>query len=116
MSEAAESHATRGSDASQPVAPARVAWSRTRRLVALMVVAAVALVGLTIVAAHAGPNAVDLQATLWLQRMTFPPFATLMYWVSWVGFSPQNLVLPVVVACGFASRGYRVEAIWVLCT
>src|SRR5690242_14323365 len=103
-------------EASRPVARARVAWSRTRLLAVIMVLAAAALVGLTVVARQAGQDAIDLQATLWLQRITFRPFAALMYWVSWVGFSPQNLALPVIVAGAFALRGFRVEAIWLLGT
>jgi membrane-associated phospholipid phosphatase len=103
-------------DPARPVAPARVARSRARQLVAVMALAALMLVGLTLVAAQAGPDAVDVQATLWLQRITFAPFAVLMYWVSWMGFSPQNLALPVVVAAAFAVRGYRIEALWVLGT
>ena len=82
----------------------------------MMTLAALALVGLTFVAAQANPDAIDLQATLWLQRITFRPFAALMYWVSWAGFSPQNVALPVVVAGIFALRGYRIEALWLLGT
>ncbi len=108
--------ASRRAGAAQPVVPARIAWPRTRRLVAVMVLAALVLAGLTVVARQAGPDAVDLRATLWLQQITFPPFAALMYWVSWVGFSPQNLALPVVVAGAFAVRGYRLEAFWLLGT
>jgi membrane-associated phospholipid phosphatase len=103
-------------ETTRPVATSRIAWSRTRQLVVVMVLAGAALGVLTIIASQAGPDAVDLQATLWLQRITFPPFASLMYWVSWMGFRPQNLALPVVVAGCFALAGYRVEAIWVLGT
>ena len=102
--------------ASQPVAPAGLAWARTRHLVAIMLLAALALAGLALVASQAGPDAVDLQATLWLQQLTAPPFAALMDWVSWPGFSPQNVALPIVVAAAFAVRGYRLEGVWVLGT
>jgi hypothetical protein len=74
------------------------------------------LIGLAIVASQPGPNVIDLQATLELQRLTFPPFATLMFWVSWPGYFPQSLALPIVVAAVFLVRGYRIEAIWVLGT
>src|SRR5690349_14161824 len=100
-----------GQQEAQTVAPGRVAWSRTRHLLATLLVAALALACLTLVALRAGPDAVDVQPTVWLQQITFSPFAALMYWVSWPGFSPQNLALPLVVASGFMVRGYRVEAL-----
>jgi membrane-associated phospholipid phosphatase len=97
------------------VSPAVVAW-RTRHLVGIMLAAGLILLGLTYLAEQSGPNAVDLTATLWLQGFTAPWFATLMYVVSWPGFSPQSIVLPLVVAARFALRGLWVEALWLLGT
>jgi undecaprenyl-diphosphatase len=37
-----------------------------------------------------------------------------MYWVSWFGYSPQNLIMPVILAGPFAIRRLYVEAVWVL--
>jgi undecaprenyl-diphosphatase len=37
-----------------------------------------------------------------------------MYSASWFGFSPQNLLMPLVVAAVFALRGFRIEALWVI--
>jgi membrane-associated phospholipid phosphatase len=101
---------------SEPIAsPAVVAW-RTRHLVGIMLAAGLLLLGLTFLAEQSGPNAVDLGATLWLQQFTAPWFATLMYVVSWPGFPPQSLLLPVVVAAPFAVRGLWIEALWLLGT
>ena len=93
--------------------PGVVAW-RTRHLVALMLVAGLILVGLTLVASQADPNAIDLGATRWIQQIKNPAFAALMYWVSWFGYSPQNLVMPLVLAAPFAARRLFMEAVWVL--
>jgi undecaprenyl-diphosphatase len=97
-------------------APTGVVLWRTRQLVAILLVAGVVLVGLTLVASQAGPNAIDLEATLWLQSITLPGFAALMYAVSWVGYAPQSWVMPLVVAGAFAVRGLRMEALWILGT
>jgi membrane-associated phospholipid phosphatase len=100
----------------EPIAsPGVVAW-RTRRLVGIMLSAGVVLLGLTFLAEQSGPNAVDLTATLWLQNIKAPWFATLMYVVSWFGFAPESWVLPFVVAAPFLARGMWVEALWVLGT
>jgi undecaprenyl-diphosphatase len=93
--------------------PWLVAW-RTRHLVGTMLAAAVVLVGLTLIAMQADPNAVDLGATRWIQQVKNPAFQGLMYWVSWVGYSPQNLILPLVLAAPFAIRRLYIEAVWVL--
>jgi membrane-associated phospholipid phosphatase len=93
--------------------PAVSAW-RTRHLVAIMLVALLLLAVLTLVASQANPNAVDLGATRWIQQIKDSRFAALMYWVSWFGYSPQNLVMPLVLAVPFAVRGLWVEALWVL--
>src|SRR5438067_10302497 len=95
--------------------PGVVAW-RTRRLVAIMLVAGLILVGLTFVASQANPNAIDIEATRWIQQFRNPAFAALMYSVSWVGFAPQSWVMPVAVAAPFALRGLWVEALWLLGT
>jgi membrane-associated phospholipid phosphatase len=100
----------------EPIAsPSVVAW-RTRHLVGIMLVAGLILVGLTYLAEQSGPNAVDLTATLSIQKLDAPWFATLMYLVSWPGFPPQSWALPLVVAAPFALRGLWVEALWLLGT
>ena len=93
--------------------PGLVAW-RTRHLVALMLVSGLILVGLTLVASQADPNAIDLGATRWIQQIKNPAFAALMYWVSWFGYAPQNLIMPLVLAAPFAVRRLWTEALWVL--
>src|SRR5882672_8743079 len=93
--------------------PGLVAW-RTRHLVALLLGSGLLLVGLTLVAIQADPNAVDLSAPRWIQQITNPAFAALMFWVSWIGYTPQNLILPLILAATFAVRRLWVEALWVL--
>jgi membrane-associated phospholipid phosphatase len=93
--------------------PATSAW-RTRHLVGIMLVALLVLVGLTLVASQSDPDALDLGATRWIQQLRDPWFAALMYWVSWFGYPPQNLILPLVVAAPFAVRRLWVEALWVI--
>src|SRR5512146_1743141 len=39
----------------------------------------------------------DLQITLAIQTIANPIFAQLMNWISWPGFPPQTLIIPVVV-------------------
>jgi membrane-associated phospholipid phosphatase len=103
-------------DAEPTVAsPGVVAW-RARRVVAFLLVLSIGLVGLTIVARQADPNAIDLGATRWIQQFQNPAFATLMTWVSWAGFAPQAWVMPVFVAAPFAARGLWIEALWILAT
>jgi undecaprenyl-diphosphatase len=84
--------------------------------VAILLVAGAVLAGLTLVASQTGPNAIDLQATLWVQSIDLPGFAALMYIVSWFGYAPQAWVMPLVVAGLFALRGLRAEALWILGT
>jgi undecaprenyl-diphosphatase len=84
--------------------------------VAGLVAAGLVLVGLTVVASRADPNAIDLGATRWLQQFQNPLFATLMVWVSWPGFAPQTWAMPILVAAPFAMYGLWPEALWVLST
>ena len=93
--------------------PAVVVW-RTRHLLAFVFGAAVLLVGLTLVASEANPNAVDLTATHWIQQFDNPAFAAFMVLVSWFGFAPQGWVMPLVIAAPFAARRLWLEALWVL--
>jgi undecaprenyl-diphosphatase len=95
--------------------PGVVAW-RARHLVGLSLVSALILVGLTLVASQANPNAIDLGATLWIQQFHNPTFAALMFGVSWFGFAPQTWIVPLVVAAPFAVRRLWAEALWMLGT
>ncbi|HEY1298548.1 MAG TPA: phosphatase PAP2 family protein [Chloroflexota bacterium] len=83
---------------------------------AILLLLGLFLAGLTVVASQANPNGIDLGATRWLQQFQAPPFAALMFWVSWPGFAPQTWVLPFLVAAPFALRRLWVEALWVLAT
>jgi undecaprenyl-diphosphatase len=97
-----------------PVSPPGVVVWRTRQLLAAVVGAAIVLAGLTLVAAQANPNAIDLGATHWIQQFDHPAFAALMVLVSWFGFAPQGWLMPLVLAAPFAVRRLWLEALWVL--
>jgi membrane-associated phospholipid phosphatase len=97
-----------------PIASAGVVAWRTRQLVGFTLAAGLVLIGLTLVASEADPNIVDLAATRWLQQFNSPWFAALMAAVSWLGFSPQNLIMPLALAAPFAARRLWVEALWIL--
>jgi undecaprenyl-diphosphatase len=76
--------------------------------------AVVVLVVLTLIAGQADPNVVDLAATRALQRIDNPLFAQFMFAVSWIGFGPQNQVMPLVLAGLFAARRLWIEALWIV--
>ena len=56
--------------------------------------------------------AADLAITLRLQRRRAPWLSRLMAAVSWPGFSPQSLVLPLGLGIGFWSFGRPIEAVF----
>jgi len=59
--------------------------------------------------------AADLAITLRLQRRRAPWLSQLMAIVSWPGFPPQSLVLPLGLGLGFWSFGRPIEAIFQCC-
>ncbi|HEY3475046.1 MAG TPA: phosphatase PAP2 family protein [Anaerolineales bacterium] len=56
----------------------------------------------------------DLQITRGLQQINSPLFAVVMEWISWPGFLPQNIIIPVVLAGLLYSFGLRWEAVTAL--
>jgi undecaprenyl-diphosphatase len=56
----------------------------------------------------------DLQITRALQGIDSPLFAVVMEWISWPGFLPQTVIIPVVVAGLLYASGLRWEAITAL--
>jgi membrane-associated phospholipid phosphatase len=99
-----------------PLASTRLAIWRTRHLLGMMLICCLVFVALAIVAGEADPNTIDLSATRWLQQAAPRWFGVLMNWVSWFGYSPQNVIMPVVVAGAVFLRGLHWEAVWVLGT
>jgi undecaprenyl-diphosphatase len=59
--------------------------------------------------------AADLAITLRLQRRRAPWFSRLMALVSWPGFTPQSLALPLGLSLGFWYAGRPIEAIFQCC-
>jgi membrane-associated phospholipid phosphatase len=90
-----------------------IRW-RARHVVGTLLVAGLALAGLTVIAIQADPGALDLGATRWLQQFQNPAFAALMTAASWFGFAPQNRLLAVVLALPFAARRMWLEAAWIV--
>jgi membrane-associated phospholipid phosphatase len=91
--------------------PAR-ARRRAAFLLAPTIAAALVLALLTIVARQAAPMAVDVTVTLWLQSWREPWLTPLMYAISWPGFGPQAVLLPLLVALPLVWLGLRREALW----
>lgn len=56
----------------------------------------------------------DLQITLAIQTIANPIFAQLMNWISWPGFPPQTLIIPVVVVVFLYGVGLHWEAVGAL--
>jgi membrane-associated phospholipid phosphatase len=102
-------------DAAPPPTSRLAVW-RTRHLLGGMLLLSVLLVALAFVAGEANPNAIDLGATRWLQQVSPPWFGVLMAWVSWFGFAPQNVGMPIAVAAAGWLRGFRREAVWIVGT
>ncbi len=55
--------------------------------------------------------AIDVQITTALQTITTPFFSTLMVWVSWLGYGPQNAIIVLVIVLAFYMSGLHWEAI-----
>ena len=56
----------------------------------------------------------DLQITGGLQEINSPLFAAVMEWISWPGFLPQSVIIPLVVAGLLYYLGLRWEAVTAL--
>ncbi len=54
---------------------------------------------------------IDLQVTLSIQTITNPAFAQIMNLISWPGFTPQTLVIPVFIVAFLYILGLRWEAV-----
>jgi membrane-associated phospholipid phosphatase len=55
--------------------------------------------------------AIDLQITRGIQTINFPPFAWLMNLISWPGFSPQSIIITVLVIVLIYAFGLQWEAV-----
>lgn len=58
--------------------------------------------------------AVDIQITKALQAVQLPIFPAAMQWISWPGFLPQSILIPVLVALLLFRMGLRWEAVTAL--
>src|SRR5512141_3326674 len=77
----------------------------------LFQIALIAVIGafttLTILVKTTPSFPIDLQITRALQSITWPPFAALMDFISWPGFSPQSFIIPLVIAAAFYWFGFQ---------
>lgn len=69
---------------------------------------------LTLIVSSSPLLALDIQITRALQSVSSPFFAATMCWVSWAGFMPQSIVIPVLVAPVLFRLGLRWEAVTAL--
>lgn len=53
---------------------------------------------------------IDLKVTLALQSINLPFFSQLMTFISWVGFTPQSILSPLIIIVFVYLLGYRWEA------
>src|SRR6185295_11152156 len=58
--------------------------------------------------------AIDLQITTAIQAINFPLFTLLMSLISWPGFSPQSVIITVLIILLIYSLGLQWEAVMAL--
>jgi len=96
--------------AAPAIVPPRVAKARSRGFLIVALVAFVGFIALML-SIRANPRRErDVVATLWVQRLTHPLLTRAMVVVSWFGFRPQSLVLPVTAVTGTWLVGLRRES------
>jgi membrane-associated phospholipid phosphatase len=95
-------------------APAPVRRYRAVLFRGTLVVVAVAFAVLTVLVKSIPSFAIDVQITLALQAMTFPPFALLMRLVSWPGYTPQSTIIAGTIILLILGLGLRWEALMAL--
>lgn len=81
----------------QEVSRHRRSFIRGRALVSLGVILLVIFALVTGLVLFLDPLVLDVPITRELQEIDFPPFNALMLGVSWLGFSPQNFIWPMLV-------------------
>jgi membrane-associated phospholipid phosphatase len=94
----------------QAIVPPRVARSRSQGFLITALIAFAAFLAL-MVSVRANPRRErDVVATLRVQRLTHPLLTRAMRLVSWFGFRPQALLLPITAITGTWLVGLRREA------
>jgi membrane-associated phospholipid phosphatase len=69
---------------------------------------------LTLIVSSTPLLALDIQITRALQSGSSPYFAATMNWISWPGFMPQSIIIPVLVALVLFRLGLHWEAVTAL--
>src|SRR5512142_64188 len=92
-------------------APPRTRRYRTILFQGSMIAISSAFAILTLLAKSTPFFPLDLQITRGIQTITNPVFAQLMNWISWPGFTPQTLVIPVVIVAFLWGLGLHWESV-----
>jgi undecaprenyl-diphosphatase len=95
-------------------APAHVRHYRAVLFRVALVIIAAAFAVLTYLVKTMPTFSIDLQITRAVQSINFPPFATLMTLVSWPGFSPQSIIITVLIILLILGFGLHWEAFMAL--
>ncbi len=73
-----------------------------------------AFAGLTLLVTSTPSLEIDLQISKAVQRLTLPPFASLMNMVSWPGFNPQVVIIAALIILVLVGLELRWEAVMAL--
>jgi undecaprenyl-diphosphatase len=95
-------------------APAPVRRYRTLLFQGALILVAIAFAVLTFLVKTMPSFAIDLQITRAIQLINFPAFGILMNAVSWVGFSPQVVIITALTILLIYGRGMQWEAVMAL--
>ena len=76
-----------------------------------LILAVIVFAYLTVLVSTTPSFAIDLQITRAIQSIDSPLFAGMMRLVSWPGFLPQSIVIPVLIALVFSLSGLKWEAV-----
>ena len=96
------------------IAPKPTRKLRARVFQVYVLLAAVLFVALAVTARVFGYFPIDLTITLAVQRYHGAAFASVMHWVSWIGFMPQVIAICGAGVIGLFLLGMRWEAVALL--
>jgi membrane-associated phospholipid phosphatase len=97
--------------AKSEMAPARVQWYRSVVFRVTFVSIIVAFATLAFLARTTPSFAIDLQITRAIQSIDFPFFAGFMRLISWAGFSPQSVLITLLIGFTFYIYGFKWESL-----
>ncbi|MHB9035007.1 MAG: phosphatase PAP2 family protein [Anaerolineae bacterium] len=92
-------------------APAPVRRHRRQIFRFALVFVILAFAGLTFLVKTIPSFAIDIEIIKAIQLITYTPFATLMTWISWIGFPPQSFIIALVLILLLYIAGLRWESV-----